>query len=421
MKVLVVGGGGREHALAWKIARSPLVDEVFAAPGNAGIAAIAKTFPVEAEDVEGQVALARRLAADLVVIGPEAPLCAGLVDALRAAGIPAFGPDRTAAAIEGDKAFARELCRRHRIPGPQFRVFDNLQQALAWIDQRPPGPLVVKAAGLAAGKGVTVCDNQEEARVAVRECLERNRFGAAGQQVVLEERIVGPELSVMTLTDGRTIVPFEPARDHKPVFDGDKGPNTGGMGAVTPVRSLMPRLVGQVEREVLIPAVHAMNHERRPFQGFLYAGLMLTDHGPRVLEFNCRLGDPETQPLLMRLKSDLVPLLLGVVNRDLENCSPPDWDPRPAVCVVATSEGYPGNYPKGLPIEGLDALPDDDEVQVFHSGTARRGHDVVTAGGRVLASCALGADLEEARTRAYGVFETVRFRGMHFRTDIGQR
>ncbi|MBK8977510.1 MAG: phosphoribosylamine--glycine ligase [Planctomycetes bacterium] len=421
MKILVVGGGGREHALAWKIAQSPLVDEVFAAPGNPGIAAFAQTFPVAAEDLPGQLELARRLAVDLVVVGPEAPLCAGLVDALADADIKAFGPDRRAAEIEGDKALARDLCRRHRIPGPGYRWFDDLHQALAWIDQRTPGPLVVKAAGLAAGKGVYVAKDLDEARDAVRECLERGRFGAAGRRVVLEDKLEGPEVSVISLTDGRTIVPLESARDHKPVFDGDKGPNTGGMGAVSPAPRVPARIASQIEREIVLPSVHALNQEGRTFRGFLYAGLMLTDNGPRVLEYNCRLGDPETQPLLMRLKSDLVPLLLATVDGTLESCEPPEWDPRPAVCVMLTSDGYPGNYPKGLPIEGLDAVESGPDLQVFHSGTARRPDGIVTAGGRVLATCALGADVAQARERAYAAVRRITFRGCHFRTDIGLR
>ncbi len=421
MKLLVVGGGGREHALAWKLAQSPLCDSLLCAPGNAGIAEIAQTFPVAADDIEGLVDLAKQQRVDLVVIGPEAPLCAGLVDALAAQKIKAFGPDANAARIEGDKTFARELCRRHRIPGPRFWAFEDLHQALGFLENRPEGPIVVKAAGLAAGKGVTVAGDLETARQAVRDSLERGRFGDAGRRVVLEEKLEGPEVSVMALTDGRTIVPLEPARDHKAVFDADKGPNTGGMGAVTPPSRLPSRIVEQIESQVLVPAIHGMNQERVPFRGFLYAGLMLTAAGPRVLEFNCRLGDPETQPLMMRLQSDLLPLMLHTVDGTLEECEAPVWDRRTAVCVVATSEGYPGEYPKGLPIVGLDRVDTGPDLQVFHSGTARRGHDVVTAGGRVLSVCALGDDLATARARAYGALEHIEFRGMHFRRDIGSR
>jgi phosphoribosylamine--glycine ligase len=421
MKILVVGGGGREHALVWKLAQSPLCDEVICAPGNAGIAEIAQTFPIGAEDVAGLVKLAKDQQVGLAVIGPEAPLCAGVVDAMTAAGIKAFGPDRSGARIEGDKSFARELCKRHRIPGPRFWSFEDVHQALAFLENRGEAPIVVKAAGLAAGKGVTVAADLDTARSAVRDCLERGRFGEAGRRVVLEECLEGPEVSVMALTDGRTIVPFEPARDHKPVFDGDEGPNTGGMGAVSPPSRLPSRILEQIESQVLVPAIHGMNQENVPFRGFLYAGLMLTTAGPRVLEFNCRLGDPETQPLLMRLASDLVPLLLHTVDGTLEECDAPRWDSRHAVCVVATSEGYPGDYPKGLPITGLDLIEQCADLQVFHSGTARRGHDVVTAGGRVLSVCALGDSADSARERAYGALESIEFRGMHYRRDIGSR
>jgi phosphoribosylamine--glycine ligase len=418
MRVLVVGGGGREHALCWKIAQSPLVDEVLCAPGNAGIAEIAQCVPVSAEDLEGLRKLAIDRRVDLTVVGPEAPLCAGIVDVLTAAGARVFGPTAAAAEIEGSKSFARELCRRHRIPGPAFWVFEDVAKALGFLENRLEGPIVVKASGLAAGKGVTVAKDLASAKAAVRECLEAKRFGAAGARVVLEECIVGAEVSVMCLTDGRTIVPLEPARDHKPVFDGDEGPNTGGMGAVSPVSKLRDRLLAQIESQVLLPAVHAMNAEGRTFSGFLYAGLMMTEGGPRVLEFNCRLGDPETQPLLMRLESDIVPLMLHTVDGTLDELEAPRWDRRTAVCVMAVSEGYPGRYSKGLPIHGLDSVDVGDDVQVFHSGTARRGMETVTAGGRVLSVCALGDGVEPARDRAYGELRKIEFKGMHYRSDI---
>ncbi len=337
MNVLVVGSGGREHALCWKLAQSPLCSKLHCAPGNAGIAEIAQTWPTAAEDVAGIVALAKKLEAGLVVVGPEAPLCLGLVDALTAAGIKAFGPNQKAAAIEGDKSFARELCRRHRIPGPQFWVFDDLRVALAFLDNREDGPIVVKASGLAAGKGVVVAADRDEAKLAVRACLESNRFGEAGRRVVLEECLEGPEVSVIVLTDGRTIVTLETAQDHKRVLDDDKGPNTGGMGAFSPAPNVRGRIAAQIENQILLPSVHAMNREGRPFQGFLYAGLMLTPLGPRVLEFNCRLGDPETQPLLMRMRSDLLPLLLATVEGTLEKQEAPVWEASAAVCVMACS------------------------------------------------------------------------------------
>lgn len=420
MKVLVVGGGGREHALCWKIGQSPLVAKVYCAPGNAGTALVAENVDIAAEDIKGLVAFAKSNGVGLVVVGPEAPLCMGIVDEMKKVGIRCFGPNKAAAEIEGSKLYARELCRRHRIPSPQFWSFEDAHGARAFLDMREDGPIVVKASGLAAGKGVTVCKKNEEARAAVAECLERRRFGDAGSTVVLEEFLEGQELSVMTLTDGKTIVPFEPARDHKAVFDGDKGPNTGGMGAVTPVH-VQGRAMTQIENQVVFPTVHAMNRENRPYQGFLYSGLMLTPQGPRVLEYNCRLGDPETEPLLMRLSSDLVPLLIATCDEKLEEQQAPKWDPRPCVTVVACSGGYPGDYKKGVPIFGLDRVKSGPDLQVFHAGTAKKGGDVVTAGGRVLAVTAMGKDVEDARKRCYEALALIEFDGMHYRKDIGAR
>jgi phosphoribosylamine--glycine ligase len=420
MRVLVVGGGGREHALCWKIALSPLVSRVCCAPGNGGIAAAGfECIDIAATDATKLRDFARERAIDLVVVGPEEPLCGGLVDVLAAAGIRAFGPSRRAAEIEGSKAFARELCRRHKIPAPAFWVFQDQSQAMAFLENRQEGPVVVKASGLAAGKGVVVAQDLKQARQAVRDMMESQRFGAAGQTVVVEEALEGPEASLMALTDGRTIVPFEPARDHKRLLDGDAGPNTGGMGAVSPVRQLGARALRQIENQILLPTVHALNLEQRVFRGFLYAGLMLTSAGPRVLEFNARLGDPETQPLLMRLESDLVPYLVHAVDGTLDRLEAPKWDPRPAVCVVATSGGYPREHQKGLPVHGLDRIAGGPDLQVFHSGTARRGSDLVTAGGRVLSVCALGDDVAAARDRAYAALQQIEFQGMHYRRDIG--
>ncbi|MEO6597985.1 MAG: phosphoribosylamine--glycine ligase [Planctomycetota bacterium] len=420
MKVLVVGQGGREHALCWKIKKSPLVDRLYCAPGNPGTALFADNIDIQAEDIAGLVRFAVSEKIDLTVVGPEGPLCAGIVDEFQKHKLVCFGPNKAAAEIEGSKAFARELCRRHRIPGPGFWVFDDHLLARSFLDNREDGPIVVKASGLAAGKGVVVCKTSAEAKVAVVESLEKRRFGEAGSRVVLEEFLEGAEVSIITLTDGRTIVPWEPARDHKPALDGDKGPNTGGMGVVTPV-PIMPRMASQIESQIIFPTVHAMNREGRRYQGFLYAGLMLTTQGPRVLEYNCRLGDPETQPLLMRLQSDLVPMLLATAEGKLEAQEPPVWDPRVAVCVVACSGGYPGDYKKGMPIFGLDRLPVGDDLQVFHAGTSKKGGDVLTAGGRVLAVTALGADVTEARARAYGALQQLEFAGMHYRRDIGQK
>ncbi|MEY4673579.1 MAG: Phosphoribosylamine--glycine ligase [Planctomycetota bacterium] len=420
MKILVVGGGGREHALCWKIAQSPLVTKVYCAPGNAGTALVAENVDIQADDVAGLRAFAVDQKIDLTVVGPEVPLCLGLVDALTAANRKCFGPDKQSAELEGSKAFARELCRRHRIPSPMHWTFDDALKARAFLDMREEGPIVVKASGLAAGKGVTVAKNLEEARAAVADSLEKNRFGSAGTTVVLEEFLEGPEVSVITLTDGQTIVPLEFARDHKAVFDGDKGPNTGGMGAVSPV-AVLPRTMSQIENQVVFPTIHAMNREGRRYRGFLYSGLMLTTQGPKVLEYNCRLGDPETQPLLMRLQSDLVPLLLATVEGKLDTQQAPKWDPRAAVCVVACSGGYPGDYRKGIPVFGLDKVTTGPDLQVFHSGTVRKGGDVLTSGGRVLALTALGKDVAEARQRVYAELAKIEFQGMHYRKDIGMR
>jgi len=419
MKVLVVGSGGREHALCWKIQQSPLVKKLYCAPGNPGTAAIAENVAIAAEDIPALVEFARAQRIDLTVVGPEAPLCAGIVDEFQKHGMRCFGPNKAAAEVEGSKAFARELCRRHRIPGPNFWTFNDLQQAKSFLENREPGPLVVKASGLAAGKGVTVCKSSDEARLALAECLEQRRFGGAGETVVFEECLEGPEVSLITLTDGQTIVPWDPARDHKAVFDDDKGPNTGGMGVITPV-PLMPRMRAQIESQIVFPSVHALNREGRRYQGFLYAGLMLTNQGPRVLEYNCRLGDPETQPLLMRLRSDLVPYLVATVEGKLETLEAPVWDPRVAVCVVACSGGYPGDYKKGLPIFGLDRIRTGEDLQVFHAGTVQKlGGDLLTAGGRVLAVTALGKDATAARERAYEALRQIEFHGMHYRSDIG--
>ncbi len=419
MKVLVVGGGGREHALCWKISQSPLVTKVFCAPGNGGVGEVAEVVDIAANDIPSLLNFAKEMTIDLTVIGPEDPLCAGIVDAFQEAGLKVFGPNKAAAKIEGSKAFARELCRRNRIPSPGFWVFEELSAAMAFLENRPDGPLVVKASGLAAGKGVILTEDHQGARAALKKLMDKEQYGTAGKVVVLEEFLTGPEVSVIALTDGRTIIPLEPARDHKPVFEGNKGPNTGGMGAVTPVLTLGHRVKRQVESQVLLPVIHGLNNEDVVFRGFLYAGLMMTDNGPRVLEFNARLGDPETQPLLMRLQSDLVPLLMHTVEGKLEELEAPEWDQRPAVCVVACSEGYPGDYPKGLPIHGLEKITCGPDLQVFHAGTAQKGEDLVTSGGRVLAVCAMGDDVEAARSMAYAAMDKIDFRGKHFRKDIG--
>jgi phosphoribosylamine--glycine ligase len=423
LEVLVIGSGGREHALCWKLAQSSGVSKVYCAPGNGGIARVATCVPIPVEDLAGITDFAQSRRVGLVVVGPEGPLVQGLADLLRKAGILVFGPDKRGAEIEGSKAYCRELCRRHHIPSPQSWTFTEIGKALAFLESHRDEKLVIKASGLAAGKGVLICDTFEAARKAVSDCLEGRVFGEAGSAVVIEEFLQGEEVSMLALTDGQTIVPLESARDHKQAFDGDKGPNTGGMGAVSPAPAANPRTVKQVESQVMVQAIHALAQEGRPYQGVLYAGLMITPLGPRLLEFNCRFGDPETQPLMLRLKSDLLPFLEAAARGTLGTLScGPDWDPRPAACVVAVADDYPRSYQKGQRIHGLDDIVEDQELVVFHSGTERRLDGAVhTNGGRVLSVTAIGKTLRTALDRCYETLGRIRFQGMRCRQDIGKR
>jgi len=419
MRVLVVGSGGREHALAWKISRSPLVRELFAAPGNPGIAEVATLVALDATDVEGIAHWSRENQIDLVVVGPEAPLVAGLADRIAREGIPVFGPTAAAAEIEGSKAFAKEIMEAARIPTAGHGTFTELDPALAFARARG-GRVVVKADGLAAGKGVVVCGDPREAEEALRAMLVERVHGGAGARVVVEDRLEGPEASCIAFTDGERVRMLAAAQDHKRIFDGDRGPNTGGMGAFSPTPTVTPEIEAMVERDVLLPAVRELARRGRPFRGALYAGLMLTPDGPRVLEFNARLGDPETQPILLRMTSDVVPALLAVARGDLSNVTL-EFDRRAAVGVVLAAEHYPAKPTAGDPIDGL-AGPFEEGVQVFHAGTARAADGrVVTAGGRVLTVCALGDDVDDAARRAYGVAAKIHFRGMQLRKDIGKR
>jgi phosphoribosylamine--glycine ligase len=417
--VLLVGSGGREHALAWKLAQSPRIGTLYAAPGNPGIARVAECVPVGADDTAGLAALADRERIDLTVVGPEAPLAAGLADALAARGRPVFGPSRAAAALESSKAFAKELFARHGVPTARFGVFDDPAAARAFVGELG-GRAVVKADGLAAGKGAVVCRDPAAAARAIGDMLERRVFGDAGARVVVEELLEGEEVSVFALTDGHAVCPLASAQDHKAVFDGDRGPNTGGMGAYSPAPALDPALARQVVETVLAPTIRAMAAEGRPYRGVLFAGLMLTPRGVRVLEYNVRFGDPECQVLMLRLADDLLPLCQAVAAGHGLPASVA-WRPDAAACVVLAADGYPGPYATGLPIEGIERAEAHPGVTVFHAGTARRDGRLVTAGGRVLGVTALGADIPSAVAAAYAAVAEIRFDGVHYRRDIGHR
>ena len=423
MKVLVIGKGGREHALVWKLAQSPRAERVFCAPGNAGTAEDGVNVPIDVNDFDYLIRFAKKEDIGLTMVGPEDPLAGGIVDAFQKAGLRIFGPSRAAAQIEASKVFAKKLMRHADVPTAEFRVFDHPEPVRHYIETREY-PVVVKADGLAAGKGVLVCSSTEEALAAVERIMVREEFGrAAGRQVVVEKRMEGQELSIQALVSGRTIVSLQPTQDHKPAFDDDTGPNTGGMGAYCPALLATPELMQDIETNVLVPTVHAMKRSRRPFRGVLYAGLMVTAQGPRVLEFNCRLGDPETQPLLMRLRTDLLDLLEAVVDDRLAefNEGRLDWDPRPAVCVVMASQGYPGPYSKGKVITGLAEAAKLPDVKVFHAGTKLENGVVVSDGGRVLGVTALGASLAEAKRNAYEAIGRIHFQGAFFRHDIADK
>jgi phosphoribosylamine---glycine ligase len=416
VRVLVVGGGGREHALTRKLSQNPTIDKMFAAPGNAGIEELAQCEPLDPADAGAIADFVEGQGIDLTVVGPEVPLVAGLADELLGRGLAVFGPTLAAARIEGSKAWAKEVMTAAGAPTAKARAFSEPDAAKEFLDALRP-PYVVKADGLAAGKGVFICGEREQAIEAIEHCLVDRELGEAGARVVVEEHLEGEELSVFCLTDGRTILPLSEAQDFKRALDGDRGPNTGGMGAYSPVTHVPPGTVSRAVDEIFRPVVRELERRGARYQGLLYGGLMITADGPKALEFNCRFGDPETQAVIPRLESDLAELLLACAEGNLHVYAP-RWSPQACATVVLASAGYPRTYKSGFPIEGLDEAARVDGVQVFHAGTARRGGQVVTAGGRVLAVSALGRDLREARERAYAAAKKVSFEGMTYRRDI---
>lgn len=423
MKVLVVGSGGREHALVWKISRSPHfashVSRIYCAPGNAGIARIAETVDIKAEDIEGLLSFAKEERIDLTVVGPEVPLTLGIADEFEKAGLRIFGASKKAAEIEGSKAFSKALMRKYGIPTAEYEVFTDRDKAVSYLKKRGT-PIVVKASGLAAGKGVIVALTLEEAVDAVNMIMGDKAFGSAGDEVVIEEFLEGEEVSLLAFTDGKTVLPMPSAQDHKRAYDGDQGPNTGGMGVYSPAPGLTEELLERVMREIMLPTVKGMASEGRPYKGILYAGLMMTHKGTKVLEYNARFGDPETQPLMMRMKSDIIEVMEAVIDGKLEDIAI-EWDERASVCVVMAAGGYPGDYRKGDEIKGLDETAMMHDVMVFHAGTVLKDGKVATNGGRVLGVTALGTGIKEAIDTAYQAVSKIAWDGVHYRKDIGKK
>lgn len=419
MKILVIGSGGREHALVWKIAQSPLVEKIYCAPGNPGIGCIAENVPLKVDDLPGLLAFAKKEGIGLTVVGPELPLSLGIVDLFEEFGLKVFGARRNAALIEASKAFSKDLMKKYNVPTAFYEVFTEVEPAIAFIEQHG-APIVVKADGLAAGKGVVVATSKEEAAAAVREMLSGNAFGDAGSRVVIEEFLKGEEASFLAFTDGKNIIPLASAQDHKAIYDGDKGPNTGGMGAYSPAPVVTAAVHEKAMNEVMRRTVDGMAAEGRPYRGVLYAGLMIDGDSVKTLEFNARFGDPECQPLLMRMKSDIVPILLAVADGDISKIKI-EWHDMAAVCVVMAAAGYPGDYPKGDEISGLDAAGEIDDLFVFHAGTGEKDGLFVTNGGRVLGVTGRGATVAEAIKKAYEGVAVISWSGVQFRTDIGRK
>ena len=419
MKVLVIGGGGREHALVWKIAQSDLVDTIFCAPGNPGIAALAECVPIGAGDIDALVEFAKTSQIDLTVVGPEDPLSKGIVDKLAAAGLKAFGPSGAAAELEASKTFAKALMAKYTIPSAAYAEFTEAAEAIAYVKQQG-APIVIKADGLAAGKGVTVAHTVDEAIASIQRMMTEKVFGDAGNRIVVEECLFGQEASILAFSDGERVLSMAPSQDHKPVFDSDAGPNTGGMGAYSPAPIVTDAILDEIHRTVLLPCIEGMAKEGRPYRGVLYAGLMIAADGPKVIEFNCRFGDPETQVVLPRMRSDIVPVMLACCDGSLDGIQL-DWEPGACVTVVLASGGYPGAYEKGIAIEGIDAAERESGVHVFHAGTKQDGANLVTNGGRVLNVTAVDRDIPSTIEKAYEGVKRIHFDGAHYRTDIGKK
>jgi phosphoribosylamine--glycine ligase len=419
MNVLLIGNGGREHAIAWKLAQSKDLHKLYIAPGNPGTAKCGTNVEIAAADKAKLIDFAKQKSVALAIIGPEDPLADGLVDAFEAAGIKAFGPSAAAAQLEADKAFAKQLMRSCAISTAEGRIFDRFSDAKAYIASRDES-VVVKAAGLAKGKGVFVCDDPSDAILAAEKIMCDKIFGDAGAKIVVEDKLLGEEASILAFVDSRNIYIMESSQDHKPIGDGDTGPNTGGMGAYSPAPVVTDDIMNQITKEILVPLVDGMNRNGTPYKGVLYAGVMITPGGPRVLEFNVRFGDPETQPILMRLKSDLLSVMLAVCDGTLDEITL-EWDPRPAVCVVMASGGYPDHYEKGKVITGLEQAEKLNNVVVFHAGTAQKDGSVVTNGGRVLGVTATGDSIADAKKKAYEAVDKIKFEGVYFRRDIADK
>lgn len=420
MKILMVGGGGREHALIRKLLESEKVEKVYCAPGNGGISCDAECFSVGATDIDGMVSLAKELKVDCVFVAPDDPLAAGMVDAMEKEGIRAFGPRANAAIIESSKVFSKNLMKKYSIPTAGYEVFENSKDALSYIKEQNKYPVVIKADGLALGKGVIIAQNEAEAEDAVHTIMDDKKFGASGNKVVIEEFITGPEVSVLAFTDGKCVKPMVSSMDHKRAYDGDKGPNTGGMGTISPNPYYTPEIADRCMKEIFLPTIEAMNKEGRTFKGCLYFGLMLTADGPEVIEYNARFGDPETQVVLPRLKTPLCDIVDAVIDEKLSDLDI-QWSDEACACVVMASGGYPGSYPKGIEIKGLDSNGQVEGACVFHAGTALEDGVFKTAGGRVLGVTALGSDLKEALKKAYEAVGKITFEGAHYRTDIGNK